>query len=73
VFGLHLDKFLGMLPIKNVLVFPDLISVFGRSIIHKFRNTFYAFLQLLCGGVKLTINPDRMAVMVRHEPGGTSF
>ena len=44
VFGLHLDKVLGMIPIKNILVFPDVVSVLARSLIHKFRNTFYAFL-----------------------------
>jgi len=73
VFKLQLDKILAHIPIKNILVLPDLVSVFGRSIVHKFRNTFYAFLQLLCGGVKLTIDPERMSIMVRHEPGGTSF
>lgn len=73
IFSFHIDSILAKLPIKNILVFPDLISVVGRGIVHKFRNTFYGFLQLLCGGVKLTIDPERMAVMVRHEPGGTSF
>jgi hypothetical protein len=70
---LTLDSILSTVGFSNILVLPPGISIIGRSIVHKFRHTMMAFIQLLCGGITPQTDPDRMAVLVRNEPGGTSL
>ncbi len=70
----HLASLLEGLGINNIMVFPKTLPVFLRGIVQKLNHTVWRFVQLLCGiSTDPIVDIDRMAVMVRHEPGGTSL
>ena len=70
---ISMDGLLSTFGFNNILVLPPMISIIGRGIVHKFRHTMMALIQLLCGGIQPQADPDRMSVLVRNEPGGTSL
>lgn len=74
--GAHLnfDKVLRYFHYNNILVWPKIVNVPLNSVINKIRKTIWRFIQLICGvGEEVNIDLQRMPVMGRHEPGGSSL
>jgi hypothetical protein len=70
----NLENILVKFGINNVLVLPGMVSILARGLIEKFKTVVWRFIQLLCGiNTDPMIDLDRMPVMVRNEPGGTSL
>mmetsp|Transcript_20030 Transcript_20030/g.17706 ORF Transcript_20030/g.17706 Transcript_20030/m.17706 type:complete len:439 (+) Transcript_20030:12-1328(+) len=59
---------------NNLLIWPKIVNVELKSIVKYFRKTVWRFVQLIVGvEPEIMIDLDRMPVMGRHEPGGTSL
>ena len=70
----NLQSVLQTFGINNILVLPGMVSIIARNLIEKFKTVTWRFIQLLCGiNTDPMIDLDRMPVMVRNEPGGTSL
>lgn len=71
--ALHIFEFLNYLHISNILVWPTIVNTQITSIANRFRYTLWRFIQLIVGvSEEIMMDIDRMAVLGRHEPGGTS-
>lgn len=74
VVELEIDVLLGFLRFENVLLWPKIVNVELKTIVSKITRTIWRFIQLICGvEEEITVDLNRMPVMGRHEPGGTSF
>lgn len=71
---LHSEWFLNHLSINNILVWPKIVNVELKGIVNRIKRTLWRFIQLICGVTEeITVDIDRMPVLGRHEPGGTSL
>ena len=59
---------------NNVLVWPKIVNIELKSVVQYFRKTAWRIIQLIVGvESEVMVDLDRMPVMGRHEPGGTSL
>jgi pimeloyl-ACP methyl ester carboxylesterase len=70
---LKIFDILDTLGLNNILIWPKLLNVELPVIVNRFRRTLWRFIQLIVGVEEdMMIDTDRMLVLARHEPGGTS-
>lgn len=70
----HFDSVLTYFGWQNIMLWPKVINIELKTIVAKIKKTVWRFVQLICGvGEEINMDLERIPVMGRHEPGGTSL
>uniref|UniRef100_A0A7S3NBS5 Lipase n=1 Tax=Euplotes harpa TaxID=151035 RepID=A0A7S3NBS5_9SPIT len=71
---LKLDMIFKFFGLNNILLWPKIVNVSLKDLVVRIRRTIWRLIQLICGvGAEINIDLDRMPVMGRREPGGSSL
>ena len=69
----NVDKMVANFGMWNFFVLPMPVDILARNLVNKFRYTFWRAMEMACGvGNSIHSDLDRMPVVARNEPGGTS-
>lgn len=72
--NIGLDKFLAHFYENNILIWPKIVGATLNGIANSLRMTIWRIIQFICGiGETINVDLNRVPVIGRREPGGTSL